>query len=198
MISVLTCSNHKEVKHTSCDHFMSNRGVKLEKRMNTLSKKVLIVTSILVSICIATIILLQPGFKDSNSSSGSGDFQTIYDSTVDETNRSRPNTNDFDPAQHYAWTVKETEFVPEYQTNVVTYKHIKTGGELVSFHWDKSENTNPREQEKVFSIFFRTPVSDSTGVPHILEHSVLCGSRKFTTKEPFAGVFLIKNELHSF
>lgn len=38
---------------------------------------------------------------------------------------------------------------------------------------------------QVFGITFRTPPEDSTGVPHILEHSVLCGSRKFPVKEPF-------------
>ena len=47
-----------------------------------------------------------------------------------------------------------------------------------------------------FSIGFRTPPEDSTGVAHILEHSVLCGSRKFPTKEPF--VELIKGSLNTF
>lgn len=41
------------------------------------------------------------------------------------------------------------------------------------------------DRNKVFTIGFRTPVSDSTGVPHILEHSVLCGSDKFPVKDPF-------------
>ncbi len=40
-----------------------------------------------------------------------------------------------------------------------------------------------------FAIGFRTPPENSTGVPHILEHSVLCGSRKFNTKEPFVELF---------
>lgn len=43
---------------------------------------------------------------------------------------------------------------------------------------------------------FRTPPEDSTGVPHILEHSVLCGSRKYPVKEPF--VDLLKGSLQTF
>ena len=52
------------------------------------------------------------------------------------------------------------------------------------------------DENKVFGITFRTPPSDSTGVPHILEHSVLCGSRKFPVKEPF--VDLLKGSLQNF
>jgi Zn-dependent M16 (insulinase) family peptidase len=48
----------------------------------------------------------------------------------------------------------------------------------------------------VFGITFRTPPSDSTGIPHILEHSVLCGSRKYPVKEPF--VDLLKGSLQNF
>ena len=52
------------------------------------------------------------------------------------------------------------------------------------------------DENKCFGISFRTPVSDSTGVPHILEHSVLCGSQKYPVKEPF--VELIKGSLQTF
>lgn len=48
----------------------------------------------------------------------------------------------------------------------------------------------------MFGVTFRTPPEDSTGVPHILEHSVLCGSRKFPVKEPF--VDLLKGSLQTF
>ena len=48
----------------------------------------------------------------------------------------------------------------------------------------------------MFGITFRTPVEDSTGVPHILEHSVLCGSRKYKTKDPFVG--LLQGSLQTF
>ena len=52
------------------------------------------------------------------------------------------------------------------------------------------------DENKVFAIGFRTPPSDSTGVPHIMEHSVLCGSREFPVKDPF--VELVKGSLNTF
>lgn len=52
------------------------------------------------------------------------------------------------------------------------------------------------DDNKVFSVGFRTPTSDSTGVPHIMEHSVLCGSRAFPVKDPF--VELVKGSLNTF
>lgn len=66
--------------------------------------------------------------------------------------------------------------------------HEGTGSNLI-----KIENN---DDNKVFSIGFKTPPEDSTGVPHIIEHSVLCGSRKFDTKEPF--VELLKGSLNTF
>ena len=52
------------------------------------------------------------------------------------------------------------------------------------------------DQNKCFSANFRTLPKDSTGVPHILEHSVLCGSKRFPSKEPF--VDLLKGSLKTF
>src|SRR5690554_234808 len=66
--------------------------------------------------------------------------------------------------------------------------HEKSGALL--YHIENDDDN------KVFSISFRTPPEDSTGLPHILEHSVLCGSRKFPTKEPF--VELAKGSLNTF
>jgi Zn-dependent M16 (insulinase) family peptidase len=57
------------------------------------------------------------------------------------------------------------------------YRHVNTGAELLSIVND--------DENKAFGITFRTPPSDSTGIAHILEHSVLCGSRKFPVKDPF-------------
>ena len=53
-----------------------------------------------------------------------------------------------------------------------------------------------KDDNKVFSIGFRTPPKDSTGLTHILEHSVLCGSEKFPCKEPF--VELLKGSMNTF
>ncbi|MFC0906314.1 insulinase family protein [Clostridium sp. MT-14] len=68
------------------------------------------------------------------------------------------------------------------------FYHEKSGAKLF-FLENKDDN-------KVFSISFRTPPDDSRGVPHILEHSVLCGSKKFPVKEPF--VELVKGSLNTF
>lgn len=68
------------------------------------------------------------------------------------------------------------------------FYHEKSGAKL---YFIENEDDN-----KVFSVTFRTPPKDSTGVAHILEHSVLCGSRKFPLKEPF--VELIKGSLNTF
>ncbi|MDR3568157.1 MAG: insulinase family protein [Syntrophobacteraceae bacterium] len=76
----------------------------------------------------------------------------------------------------------------EIKSLVRFYRHIATGAELLSII---NEDDN-----KVFGICFRTPPSDSTGVAHILEHSVLCGSRKYPVKEPF--VQLVKGSLKTF
>ena len=67
-------------------------------------------------------------------------------------------------------------------------RHKKSGAKI-SFISNDDEN-------KVFYIGFRTPVEDSTGVPHIIEHTVLCGSDKFPVKDPF--VELVKGSLNTF
>jgi presequence protease len=78
--------------------------------------------------------------------------------------------------------------IRELKGMVRFYRHISTGAEILSII---NEDDN-----KVFGICFRTPPSDSSGVAHILEHSVLCGSRKYPVKEPF--VELIKGSLKTF
>ncbi|MBU1249447.1 MAG: insulinase family protein, partial [Proteobacteria bacterium] len=83
--------------------------------------------------------------------------------------------------------ILETE-VAEYASTARIYEHAATGGRLLSME-NKDEN-------KVFGISFRTPPADSTGLPHILEHSVLCGSEKYPVKEPF--VELLKGSLQTF
>lgn len=67
-------------------------------------------------------------------------------------------------------------------------KHKKTGAKVALISND--------DDNKVFCIGFRTPPEDSTGVPHILEHSVLCGSKNFPVKDPF--VELVKGSLNTF
>ncbi|CAN1773318.1 Presequence protease 1, chloroplastic/mitochondrial [Linum perenne] len=80
------------------------------------------------------------------------------------------------------------QFIDEHKSRAVLFRHKKTGAEVMSVSND--------DENKVFGIVFRTPPKDSTGIPHILEHSVLCGSRKYPLKEPF--VELIKGSLNTF
>lgn len=76
------------------------------------------------------------------------------------------------------------------ETNSVGWllEHEKSGARLF-FLQNQDDN-------KVFSISFRTPPVDDTGVAHIVEHSTLCGSRKYPLKEPF--VELVKGSLNTF
>ncbi|EYE89260.1 peptidase M16 [Fervidicella metallireducens AeB] len=68
------------------------------------------------------------------------------------------------------------------------FNHLKSGARLFAIQ--------NGDDNKVFSITFRTPPDDNTGLTHILEHSVLCGSRKFPVKDPF--VELAKGSLNTF
>jgi Zn-dependent M16 (insulinase) family peptidase len=89
---------------------------------------------------------------------------------------------------HPKYDLLKEEFIAEYGASAALYRHKKSGAELLSLQSD--------DDNKVFGMVFRTPPEDDTGVPHILEHSVLCGSRKFPLKEPF--VDLIKGSLQTF
>jgi len=90
--------------------------------------------------------------------------------------------------EHPSYEIISKDVVTEYGAYCTMYRHKKTGAEILSVHND--------DDNKVFGITFRTPPTDSTGVPHILEHSVLCGSRKYRTKEPF--VQLLQGSLQTF
>lgn len=67
-------------------------------------------------------------------------------------------------------------------------RHKKSGAKVLLMKND--------DENKVFFVGFRTPPEDSTGLPHILEHSVLCGSKNFPLKDPF--VELVKGSLNTF
>lgn len=86
------------------------------------------------------------------------------------------------------YTLISSTFVQEIDAQADLLVHDRTGARILSV-------TN-RDENKVFGITFRTPPADSTGVAHILEHSVLCGSRKYPVKEPF--VDLLKGSLQTF
>lgn len=80
------------------------------------------------------------------------------------------------------------EVIAELNTQAKYYRHIQTGAEFLSLEND--------DENKVFGVAFRTPPTDSTGLPHILEHCVLSGSRKYQVREPF--VELVKGSLKTY
>jgi Zn-dependent M16 (insulinase) family peptidase len=78
--------------------------------------------------------------------------------------------------------------IPEISTTATLYEHNKTKAQVLHL---KNDDTN-----KLFGISFRTIPEDSTGIAHILEHSVLCGTKKYPVKAPF--VQLMKTSLNTF
>lgn len=88
----------------------------------------------------------------------------------------------------HGFTVERRETVPELDADAYVLRHTASGARLLYLACD--------DENKAFAIGFKTPPADSTGVFHILEHSVLCGSAKFPVKEPF--VDLIKSSMQTF
>lgn len=91
-------------------------------------------------------------------------------------------------AIYHGFKVLESSFVDEIHSQAYILEHLHSGARLLYLAND--------DDNKVFSIAFRTPPADDTGVAHILEHSSLCGSRKYHLKEPF--VDLVKGSLNTF
>jgi len=89
---------------------------------------------------------------------------------------------------YHGFRLLEASHVDEINSDAKLFVHEQSGARLL--------HLGNEDDNKVFSITFRTPPEDSTGVPHIVEHSVLCGSRKFPIKEPF--VELVKGSLNTF
>ncbi|MBN1936622.1 MAG: insulinase family protein [Anaerolineae bacterium] len=88
----------------------------------------------------------------------------------------------------HGFELRREQHIPELNTLAQIYHHVQTGAELLSLQND--------DENKVFDIVFRTLPVDSTGLPHIMEHAVLGGSRKYPVKEPF--VELLKGSLNTF
>ena len=86
------------------------------------------------------------------------------------------------------YTLQETQYIKEIDSKAEIYIHDQTKAKLLII-----PNDDPH---KSFCIGFRTPPSNSTGVAHIIEHSVLCGSKKYPLKDPF--VELAKGSLNTY
>lgn len=87
-----------------------------------------------------------------------------------------------------AYELIEKREIEDIHSLSYVLKHKKSGARIALLSND--------DKNKVFYIGFRTPPKDSTGVAHILEHSVLCGSKKYPLKDPF--IELAKGSLNTF
>ena len=87
-----------------------------------------------------------------------------------------------------AYELVESRKIKDIQSEGILLRHKKTGARVALLSND--------DENKVFAVGFRTPPENSTGVPHIIEHSVLCGSKEFPVKDPF--VELVKGSLNTF
>ena len=89
---------------------------------------------------------------------------------------------------HPAFRWLRSHKIPSLQLDMQEYEHIKTG----ALHYHLAAD-NP---ENVFLVALRTLPMDSTGVAHILEHTALCGSRKYPVRDPF--FMMIRRSLNTF
>lgn len=88
----------------------------------------------------------------------------------------------------HGFRVNSMSHIEEVNSDAYLMEHVKSGARLMYLDND--------DDNKVFYICFRTTPDNSKGTPHIMEHSTLCGSRKYPLKEPF--VELAKGSLNTF
>ena len=93
---------------------------------------------------------------------------------------------------HSAFVLETSDELPSYGADLLVYRHKKTDAKVAAL---VPKQPSPG-MDKAFGIGFRTKPTSSNGVAHILEHSVLCGSKKYMAKDPF--VYLLKGSLHTF
>lgn len=89
---------------------------------------------------------------------------------------------------YFGFQLQKIEEIADIRSTAYLFFHEKSGARLLYLR-----NT---DRNKVFHVTFKTPPKDDCGTPHILEHSVLCGSRKYASKDPFNE--LAKGSLHTF
>ncbi|KGG52115.1 hypothetical protein DI09_209p10, partial [Mitosporidium daphniae] len=77
----------------------------------------------------------------------------------------------------HGWKVIESERIPQFGATVTSLQHLQTGSKFCNIYRADASN--------VFSVAFPTAPQDNTGAPHILEHTVLCGSKKYPVRDPF-------------
>lgn len=90
--------------------------------------------------------------------------------------------------QKHGFTLVDSQFIQDANAQVHTFAHEQSGGQVI---WVEND-----DQNRSFGIGFKTPPKDSTGVAHIVEHSVLSGSRKYPAKDPF--MTMLKTSMNTF
>ncbi|MFW6285822.1 MAG: insulinase family protein [Nanoarchaeota archaeon] len=90
--------------------------------------------------------------------------------------------------EYHGFILKKIEKIEDINSLTYIFEHKETKAKVLNILND--------DEEKTFAIGFRTPPVDDTGLTHILEHSVLCGSKNFPLKDPFAQ--LIRSSIHTF
>ncbi len=88
----------------------------------------------------------------------------------------------------HGFTVTSITPLPHLNLELIQLQHQKTGARMIHIACQDSNN--------LFAVGFRTPPADSTGVAHILEHTALCGSRRFPVRDPFFS--MLKRSLNTF
>ncbi|MCK5034980.1 MAG: insulinase family protein, partial [Candidatus Sabulitectum sp.] len=88
-----------------------------------------------------------------------------------------------------SFQILESKFIASVRSTVTRAIHTESGAELVHVHCEE-------ERENFFAACFKTPPSDHTGVPHIIEHTVLNGSEKYPVKDPF--MEMVKSSMATF
>jgi Zn-dependent M16 (insulinase) family peptidase len=114
------------------------------------------------------------------------DFNRKMENTMAETDIYNPGVHEGKVISGY--TVARVEHLQEISSFYYELEHAATGARHIHIANGDEENT--------FSVAFKTVPRDSTGVAHILEHTVLCGSKKFPVRDPFFS--MIKRSLNTF
>lgn len=118
-----------------------------------------------------------------------GDYLKELEKSLDPVTPSEERLIKNEPAFHHAYEVRSDRLLEEHDLRITEFVH----GCGLSV-W--SVSTPPSEKESSFSICFRTPVTDSTGLPHVLEHAVLQGSDGFPVRSLFSQLFA--SSLHTY
>ncbi|XP_073995369.1 presequence protease, mitochondrial isoform X1 [Rhodnius prolixus] len=96
---------------------------------------------------------------------------------LEPTTRRIPESEMKEDMEIEGFTVTNISYIPEFNMSMIKLSHLRTGCEYIHLARDDSNN--------VFSVGFRTTPTDSTGLPHILEHTTLCGSVRYPCRDPF-------------